>query len=696
VAVVVACVAAVVAAVTGAANPVSAVQFLLPGHWVYNSALGAVFHVDGSTGDVDARADVLGSAGDRVYQGDTSGYVVGRSRVTEFGKSSLEVKETRTSESRSIPVGVETTGGPYLVYLQEGKVVRLGEPSIAVSLGGPVGVPVATGDGTLWLPRTSAGLLCELAAGSTAPSCSIALPKGHGGALTVVGDRLMFVDTTADTVHAVADDGLGPARDLGVDVSEDARLASTDVAGRVAILDGRTMHLVDTADDRVADPVEVALPDGDYDGPVSTGEVVAVVDKKSDTLTTYDSEGEPQESRTLPAETGDPHITRGEDDRIYVDGAEGGHVVVVDEDGELTDVRITGGKPGEGAPPRGGAEQGEPPAGGNEPPTRTPDPGPRQPPPTQDREETQPPPRQEQPPPPPPPPPAVPASPPGAPTGVNATAGDSTATVNWGPAPDNRAPVTGYTITWAGGRTTAGPGARTANIGGLANGTSYVFTVAAANAKGTGPGASANPVIPVPPFRAASAPRNLTADNDTAGSTVTANWAAPADMGTGPLLHYVVEVVGVRQLTVTGTSMMLNDVQIDQELTITVTPVTTDPAGRQVPGQSATIITGQPPGATAKVNLSRGPATTQHCGALPGCAWMHVELVGFPPNAQIFVDPQSTEPGYSNEGHTFTTDANGYAVDNQFAYAGIGETVHVNADLDGETIRSNDVYWAAA
>lgn len=177
---------------------------------------------------------------------------------------------------------------------------------------------------------------------------------------------------------------------------------------------------------------------------------------------------------------------------------------------------------------------------------------------------------------------------------------------------------------------------------------------------------------------------------------MTANWTAPADMGTGRFVHYAVQVVGVRQVTVTGTSMTLNDVQIDQELTITVTPVTADPGGRQITGDSATVITGQPPGGTAKVNLSRGPATTAYCGALPGCAWMHVELVGFPPNTDIFVDPQSTDPSYQNEGYTFRTDANGYAVDNQFAYAGVGETVHVNADLDGEQIRSNDVYWEAA
>jgi hypothetical protein len=698
VAVVVACVAGVVSAVTGATNPVAAMQFLVPGHWVYNAAFGSVFHVDGSTGNVDARARMPGGSGDQVFQGDTSGYVVGSSRITEFGKSTLAVGESTSPQSRSVPVGVETAGGPYLVYQQEGKVVRLGDPQMAKSLGGPVGAPVATRDGTLWLPRTSAGLLCQLPAGSTTLGCASELPKGHAGALTVVHDRVMFVDTTQDTLHTVESDGLGAGRPLGFNATDDAKLASTDVAGRVAILDGHTMHLVDTGTDTDAKPVKVVLPDGDYAGPVSTGEVVAVVDTGTATLTTFGSDGKQTGKKTLPTENGEPRISRGEDDQLYVDGAEGEHVVVVDKDGGLTDVPITGGpgKDDQASPPQGGNDPDEPPV--TKPPTepekdtppvqqKPPDPRREQPP-----DQQNPPVQQEEK----PNPPVVPPTPPGAPTAVSAVAGDAGATVNWGPAPDNRAPITGYTITWPGGSTTAAPGQRSAAIAGLANGTTYVFTVTATNARGTGAGVSSNPVIPVAPFRAASAPTNLVADNETANSTVWANWAAPADMGTGTFAHYLVDIVGVRQATVTGQSFSYNDIQVDRELTVTITAVTVAPDGRQVPGATATAVTGpQPPAGSPQVRLSRGPATTQYCGQLPGCAWMHVELIGFPPNTNVFVDPYSTDPSYSNVGHTFLVDGNGNGGGDQFAYAGVGETVHVNADLNGQQIRSNDVYWGA-
>jgi hypothetical protein len=708
--VVLACVTGVTAAVTGAANPLSAVNFLMPGHWVFNGDLKMAFHVDGATGEVDARASVPeGGAGAQVYQGDTSGYVVDDERITEFGKSSLEVEGTSEAPTGELPVGLEVEGGPYLVYREAGTIVRLGKDAELIDVGGPVGDPVATSDGTVWLPRTSAGYLCKLSPGASTTSCPVLLPEGNQGALTVVDDRPMFVDTTADMLHAVEPDRLGDGRELGIDVPDTARVAPTDVAGRVAMLDGNTMHLVDSGADPASAPAApdtVDLPDGDYDGPVSTGSAVALVDRSTDTLVTYDSRGQRKASKAIPPEDGDPRLTLGEDDRIYVDGAEGEHVLVVDEDGSVTDVPLVGedeNAPSPGDEPEPGADGPAAPPPNNEPPVvagppALPDREPQNPPQQEKPDEPEEPVVQQDP----PAPPVVPASPPGAPTAVSAVAGDASATVNWGAAPDNRAPITGYTVSWPGGSLPVGP-VGTATVTGLANGTSYVFTVTAMNAAGTGPGASSGPVTPVAPVGGPpGAPTNLSAQFDPATRDAVLTWTAP-DLNGNELVHHVVSATGEADVTTTANTVTFDNIGATGTITFTVRTETRTPSGEILRGASASAaVEAPPPAGDPRVVLTRGPATDQHCGELEGCAWMHVELTGFAPNSDVYVDPDSTEENYTNEGHTFRTDANGNASGNVFAYAGVGETVHVNAHPDGDGeengppgIRSNDLEWEA-
>jgi hypothetical protein len=704
----------VVAAVTGAANPVSAVQFLLPGHWIYNSSLRSVFHVDGSTGNVDAQAAVPGgSPGDQVFQGDTSGFVVGDSRITEFGRSSLSVEESTTPPAKEVPVGVETAGGPYLVYREAGKVVRLGDRHTVLSLGGSVGTPVATRNGTLWLPRTKAGLLCQLPAKATHVSCPVLLPKGHAGALSVVSDRVVFVDTTRDTLQVVEKDGLGEARDLGVDARDDIRLASTDVAGRLVILDGQRMHLVDaglgTAGIERSEPVTVALDEGEYAGPVSTGTVVAVVNRTTNTLVTYDSQGEKKQTKELPAEKGDPRLTRGEDDRIYVDGAQGEHVVVVDKDGELTDVPITdqgskspkptgGQDPDKPVVPKPQPDAPKPATPQPEPSTQQPKPATQQPKPqTQQPPPAQPPPTQQ---PPPPvveqPPPVVPPSAPGAPTVVNATAGDASATVSWSPGPDNRSPITSYRITWAGGQTTVPGAARTTVIPGLVNGTTYVFTVAAVNGVGAGPGAAANPVTPAAPVRQASAPANLAVGYDPNTRDAVVTWDAPADLGGGTLVHYVVSATNLPDAVTAAETFTFDNLQATGTITFTVRAVTQTPGG-QLDGAPASQSV-EVPVSQGTVTLSRGELTQEQCAGDPDCAWLHVELTGMLPNTTYRLVADSTGPVFDPPEGGCTTDGNGSCVaDGQIAYHEEGYTVWVTATgPDGTQIPSNRLDWPAA
>ncbi len=94
----------------------------------------------------------------------------------------------------------------------------------------------------------------------------------------------------------------------------------------------------------------------------------------------------------------------------------------------------------------------------------------------------------------------TPSTVPDAPTGVVATAGDTTATVTWNPAADEGSPVTGYVVTASNSnppKTCATTAATTCTIAGLSDGASYTFTVTATNADGTG-GTSAPSAAVVP------------------------------------------------------------------------------------------------------------------------------------------------------------------------------------------------------
>lgn len=94
-----------------------------------------------------------------------------------------------------------------------------------------------------------------------------------------------------------------------------------------------------------------------------------------------------------------------------------------------------------------------------------------------------------------------PATAPGAPRSVKATATTGAATVTWAaPLSTGGVPITQYTVTAApGGRTcTATAPTRTCTVTGLTAGSTYRFTVKAKNSVGTGPASAASAAVTVP------------------------------------------------------------------------------------------------------------------------------------------------------------------------------------------------------
>jgi hypothetical protein len=111
--------------------------------------------------------------------------------------------------------------------------------------------------------------------------------------------------------------------------------------------------------------------------------------------------------------------------------------------------------------------------------------------------------------------PVTPATIPGSPINVRATAGDSQARVSWTPPRSNGgSPVTRYVVTAApGGRTASVSGTTTtATVTGLAPGTAYSFAVTAASAAGIGATSKpSGPVTPGPGRRSSTSTRPVTA-----------------------------------------------------------------------------------------------------------------------------------------------------------------------------------------
>jgi Fibronectin type III domain len=132
--------------------------------------------------------------------------------------------------------------------------------------------------------------------------------------------------------------------------------------------------------------------------------------------------------------------------------------------------------------------------------------------------------------------PASTSTAPGAPTIGTAVGGNAQATVSFtAPASNGGSAITGYTVTAAPGGVTATGSASPIAVTGLANGTSYTFTVVATNAVGNSVASAASsavtPAIPTAPTTAAPAPAHAivasvltTAANDIAGTDFFPNW----------------------------------------------------------------------------------------------------------------------------------------------------------------------------
>ncbi|GAA4093679.1 peroxidase family protein [Nocardioides kongjuensis] len=193
---------------------------------------------------------------------------------------------------------------------------------------------------------------------------------------------------------------------------------------------------------------------------------------------------------------------------------------------------------------------------------------------------------------------------PGAPTIGTATAGVGSASVTWsGPANNGGSPITGFVVQAINaantvvGSTTAGPGATSATVTGLAAGTSVRLRVAAVNAVGTGPNSAPSNAVTVqadttPPTVTARNP-GINAVNVPIATTVTATFSEPVTGVSGTTVRL--------RNTATGTN-------VTASVTMTGNTVTLTPSAALANNTQYTVtLTG---GATAIRDLAGNPLAT--------------------------------------------------------------------------------------
>jgi uncharacterized protein (TIGR02145 family) len=176
---------------------------------------------------------------------------------------------------------------------------------------------------------------------------------------------------------------------------------------------------------------------------------------------------------------------------------------------------------------------------------------------------------------------------PGPPTGVSATAGNSTATVSFtAPLNIGGSTITVYTVTSNPGGIMATGATSPINITGLTNGISYTFTVTATNSVGNSvASAASSAVIPV---TVPGAPTGVVATGGNSSASVA--FVAPVSNGGSAITGYTV-TSNPGNFTASGATSPINVTGLTNGLAYTFTVIATTAVGNSVASAASTAVT---------------------------------------------------------------------------------------------------------
>jgi chitodextrinase len=202
---------------------------------------------------------------------------------------------------------------------------------------------------------------------------------------------------------------------------------------------------------------------------------------------------------------------------------------------------------------------------------------------------------------------------PTAPIDVTATSGVRQATVAWSaPLDDGGSPVTEYAVTSDPGNVTATTTGTSVTVIGLTNGTSYTFTVTAANSIGTSSSSDTSNAVTTP--TAPGAPTDLSAKPEDTQALV--SWIAPVSDGRSPITGYTVtsDPDGVTATTA-NTSVTVTGLTQNTVYTFTVTAKNAAGTGSSSEPSSSVI--------TKLTNIWDAPSMSQ-----PGIIMLVIGMLG--------------------------------------------------------------------